>query len=103
VPSRKNEFKEYVLDQLRLLNYVECKPMFGGFGLYCRGIFFGIIADGGVYFKTDLSTVDSYKERGMKPFKPSAKQTLKNYYELPPEILEDEQQIAEWAEISIRL
>ncbi len=101
MPSRKNEFKEYVLDQLRLLNNVESKQMFGGFGLYCRGIFFGIIVDGCVYFKTDLSSVDSYKERGMAPFKPSAKQTLKNYYEVPPEILEDEQQIVEWAEISI--
>lgn len=36
--------------------------MFGGFGLHCNGIFFGIIADGGVYFKTDAATVDAYKD-----------------------------------------
>jgi len=95
--SKKNEFKEYVLDQLHRLNAVECKSMFGGFGLYDNGVFFGIIADGSVYFKTDASTVDAYKERGMEPFSPSAKQTLKNYYEVPPEILEDEEQLAEWA------
>jgi DNA transformation protein len=33
----------------------------------------------------------------MEPFSPSAKQTLKNYYEVPAEILEDEEQLAEWA------
>jgi DNA transformation protein and related proteins len=43
------------------------------------------------------STVDAYKERGMQPFRPSAKQTLKNYYEVPAEILEDGGQFAEWA------
>lgn len=97
VDSKKHEFREYVLDQLRLLSGVECKPMFGGFGLYCNSIFFGIIADGSVYFKTNPSTVKNYKDRGMEPFKPSARQTLKNYYEVPSEILEDEEQIAKWA------
>jgi DNA transformation protein and related proteins len=96
--SKKNEFKEYVLDQLHRLSGVECKHMFGGFGLYCNGTFFGIIADGCVYFKTDATTVDAYKERGMQPFKPSAKQTLKNYYEVPAEILEDEEELAQWAQ-----
>jgi DNA transformation protein and related proteins len=95
--SKKNEFKEYVLDQLHRLNGVECKHMFGGFGLYCHAVFFGIIADGSVYFKTNTTTVDAYKEKGMHPFKPSEKQTLKNYYEVPAEILEDDEQLAEWA------
>jgi DNA transformation protein and related proteins len=97
VNSKKNEFKEYVLDQLHRLNGVECKHMFGGFGLYYNGVFFGIIADGCVYFKTDATTVDAYKERGMQPFKPSAKQTLKNYYEVPAEILEDDEHFSQWA------
>lgn len=95
--SQKNQFKDYVMDQLHRLNGVECKHMFGGFGLYCNGTFFGIIADGCVYFKTNASTVDAYKERGMEPFKPSAKQTLKNYYEVPEEILEDDEEFSEWA------
>jgi DNA transformation protein and related proteins len=103
VNSKKNEFKEYVLDQLHRLSGVECKHMFGGFGLYCHGIFFGIIADGCVYFKTNATTVNAYKERGLEPFKPSAKQTLKNYYEVPTEILEDEEQLAEWAQKATRV
>ena len=68
VSSKNHEFKEYVLDQLRFLERVECKPMFGGFGLYCNGVFFGIIAKGAVYFKTNAATVDAYKEKGMEAF-----------------------------------
>jgi DNA transformation protein len=93
----KESFKEFVLDQLHLLERVECKAMFGGHGLYCEGIFFGIIADGRVYFKTNPTTVSDYLERDMQPFQPNSKQTLKNYYEVPVEILEDEEQLAGWA------
>jgi DNA transformation protein and related proteins len=95
--AKNDEFKEYVLDQLHCLSGVECKHMFGGFGLYCNGIFFGIIADGCVYFKANTTTAEAYKEKGMQPFKPSTKQTLKNYYEVPVEILEDDEQLAGWA------
>jgi DNA transformation protein len=92
----KESFKEFVLDQLHLLERMECKAMFGGYGLYCEGIFFGIIADCRVYFKTNPATVSNYLDRDMKPFQPNPKQTLKNYYEVPAEILEDEEQFAEW-------
>jgi len=95
--KENNSFKEFVLDQLRLLDRVDCKAMFGGFGLYREGVFFGIIADGRLYFKTSEATVSDYLECGMQPFQANSKQTLKNYFEVPVEILEDEEQLAEWA------
>ena len=98
--TRKKEndsFKEFVLDQLRLLERVDCRAMFGGFGLYREGIFFGIIAKGRLYFKTSKATVSDYIEWDMKPFQPNPRQTLKNYYEVPAEILEDKDQLADWA------
>jgi DNA transformation protein len=33
----------------------------------------------------------------MKPFHPNAKQTLKNYYEVPVDVLEDGEQLTTWA------
>ncbi|GJL77755.1 MAG: DNA transformation protein tfoX [Nitrospinaceae bacterium] len=93
----KESFKEFVLDQLHLLERVDCKAMFGGYGLYQAGAFFAIIADGRLYFKTGEATVSDYLDRDMKPFQPNSKQTLKNYYEVPAEILEDDEQLAMWA------
>jgi len=93
----KETFKKFVLDQLRFLDRVDCRSMFGGHGLYCEGIFFGIISGGRLYFKTNPTTVSDYLERDMKPFQPSPRQKLKNYYEVPVEILEDEEQLAVWA------
>jgi DNA transformation protein len=96
--SKKDDsFREFVLDQLNGLEGVASRPLFGGHGLYQGRTFFGIIFKGNLYFKTNPSTQPLYHERGMKPFRPNAKQTLKNYYEVPPDILEDSDQLHLWA------
>lgn len=71
--------------------------MFGGHGLYQGEVFFGIIHKGRLYFKTDQASRAAYVQRGMKPFRPNAKQTLKTYYEVPVEIIEDDEQLTTWA------
>jgi DNA transformation protein len=71
--------------------------MFGGYGLYRNGVFFGIIHRGRLYFKTDETSRAQYLAKGMKPFRPTAKQILKTYFEVPVEIIEDADQLAEWA------
>jgi DNA transformation protein len=95
---RNDSFKDFVLDQLTDLRGVTCRAMFGGYGLYRREVFFGIIHKGRLYFKTDEATRKDYNERGMKPFRPNAKQTLKSYYEVPVDIIEDQEQLTAWAE-----
>ncbi len=92
-----DSFKDYVLDQLADLHGVTCRAMFGGYGLYRRGIFFGIIHKGRLYFKVTETTVGCYKAQGMKPFRPNAKQTLKSFYEVPVDISEDPEYLTEWA------
>ena len=102
VIPRDESFKDYMLDQLRELEGVRARGMFGGFGLYADATFFGIVADGRVYFTTNDWTRGEYAERGMKPFRPSEKQTLKNYYEVPADVLEDAELLVEWARRAAR-
>jgi len=90
-------FRDFVLDQLHHLDDLDCRSMFGGSGLYAAGVFFGIISAGRLYFKTDVSTRAMYLDQGMGPFRPNPRQTLKNYYEVPVDILEDHRQLALWA------
>lgn len=101
--NKKDEsFNDFVLDQLRDLDDVEARRMFGGYGLYRDETFFGIVHKGRVYFKIDDSTVGEYRRRKMKPFRPNAKQTLKSYYAVPAEIIEDSDLMREWASNAIR-
>lgn len=89
-------FRDFVLDQLRELPGVTHRAMFGGYGLYQHETFFGIIHRGRLYFKTDRTTAPRYRDRGMKPFKPSSTQTLRNYYEVPVEVLESPDDLTAW-------
>jgi DNA transformation protein len=94
---KTDSFAEFVLEQLRDLGQVDCRAMFGGYGLYQGGIFFGIIARGRLYFKTNAATSAAYRERGMQPFRPSAKQTLTSYCEVPADVIEEPAALAAWA------
>jgi len=95
--GKDESFKDFVLDQLHELDDVEARRMFGGYGLYRDETFFGIIHKDRVYFKVDESTVGEYLMRKMKPFRPSARQTLRSYYQVPLDILEDAERLGEWA------
>ena len=95
-------FRDFVLDQLSGLSGLTYRAMFGGYGLYQRDAFFGIIHRGRLYFKTDRITAPRYRDRGMKPFTPTSTQTLKNYYEVPIEVLEDPEDLIVWASQAAR-
>jgi DNA transformation protein len=97
-------FKAFVEDQLGgLRRGLSCRAMFGGYGLYEGRTFFGIIFKGRLYFKTSDATRGRYVAAGMKPFRPSATQTLKRYYEVPADVLEDADALAAWAREALRI
>ncbi len=86
-----DSFRDFALDGLR------CKRMFGGYGLYCGEQFFGIVFDGRLYFKTHPETLPEYMKHHSAAFTPSEKQILKNYREVPVDILEDSARLLLWA------
>jgi DNA transformation protein and related proteins len=96
-----NSFKDFALDQLRLLDDLTARAMFGGWGLYGGEVFFGIVHDDRLYFKTDDATRPAYLEHGMEPFRPNDRQTLKSYYEVPIGVLENADELAKWAQRAI--
>ena len=91
-----NSFTDYALDQMRALD-VRARAMFGGFGLYHGEVFFGVVAEDRLYFKTDDESRVEYERQGMEPFRPSEKQTLSSYYEVPADVLEDDEKLTTWA------
>ena len=91
-----------MLDQLKDLDGVDARRMFGGYVLDRDETFFGILHRGKLYFKVDESTVGEDRKRKMKPFRPNPKQTLRSYYQVPVEIIEDGDRLGAWAEAAIR-
>ncbi len=96
-----DSFRDFVLEQLAALPGLRCKRMFGGYGLYSGEVFFAILFDGRLYFKTNPATLAEYLKYGAAVFAPSEKQVLKNYREVPVDILEDSERLRIWAEKAV--
>jgi DNA transformation protein len=77
--------------------------MFGGYGLYYDEKFFGLIADGKLFLKTNEDTSQKYRDAGMGPFEPRPKIRLKNYYEVPVDVLENSDVLIKWVRESFKL
>lgn len=100
--SVSQEFQDYVSEQLSGLGYITAKRMFGGVGLYADGIFFALIAKDMLYHKVDDKNRLDYVSAGMDAFRPDAdKSRAIQYYEVPVEVLEDQQELEKWARKSI--
>lgn len=91
-------FKAFVLEQLSAVAPVTGKAMFGGVGIYSEGLFFALLDDDRVYFKVDDASRLRYQQVGMGPFDPfkNGEQVMNGYFELPGEVLEDEERLPEW-------
>jgi DNA transformation protein len=93
-----DSFVEELLERMEPLGELRARRMFGGVGLYCDEVFFGLVADGVLYFRVDEASVAAYEAAGMEPFRPfEDKPPMKTYYEVPLEVQERPQRLVEWA------
>jgi DNA transformation protein len=96
-----DEFIGYVIDQLAGWGEVSARRMFGGAGLYCDGVMFGLIADDIAYLKADDSNREDFVRAGSSAFNPypeKVKSAVMSYYEIPADVLEDAELLGTWAE-----
>lgn len=102
MPAR-SEFLDYVVEQMTFIHGLRAKAMFGGFGIYQDDAMFAIIVSDTLYFKADAQTRQQFEAQGLAPFSYTTrgKTVTMQYYEAPPEVLENEDSMREWAELAI--
>jgi DNA transformation protein len=96
-------YLQYVLEQVARLGHVDSRRMFGGAGLYCKGLFFGLISGDVLYLRADDANRRDYEQSGMPPFRPhpDRPQVSMAYYEVPAGVLEDSEELVVWARKSV--
>ncbi len=93
------DYRAFVLEQLQRIAPVSARSMFGGVGIYSEGLFFALIDDNTLYFKTDDTNRADFEAAGMAPFRPFGEDTRPmHYHELPAELLEDPDALRPWVE-----
>ena len=100
-----SSFLAYVVEQLTGLGRVRSKRMFGGVGLYCDELFFGLLDDDVLYLKVDDSNRDDFTGRGMKAFQPfrDKPEYSMSYYQVPAETIEDAEDLVRWARKAVHV
>jgi DNA transformation protein len=94
---------DYVKSVLSRLEGFRIRKMFGGAGLFIDGTIFGIVYETEVYLKTNDEIEGVFIEKGMGRFNPFPGRGGKMpYFEVPPDVLEDEKGFLEWSRRSYR-
>src|SRR6185503_16419799 len=90
--------------QLDAVPRVVTKRMFGGIGIYSDGVFFAVIDNDTLFFKVDDALAKRYRDKGMPPFAPvPGAKPMMGYYQVPPDVLEDADELVKWAKDSLAL
>jgi DNA transformation protein len=96
-------FLDYVLEQLAGLSALRSNRMFGGVGLYSEGLFFGLIDDDTLFFKTGDLNIAAYQTRNMPRFMPfpDRPEAVLGYHQVPADVIEDSETLVDWARQSV--
>jgi DNA transformation protein len=94
----------HLADLLAPLGNITHGRFFGGHGLKANGVQFAMIIKDTLYFRTDESLAANLKRTGSRPFSYKTKLrtvTVKKYYSIQDESLDEPDQILEWARLSL--
>ncbi len=93
----------WLLEALEPLGGVTARRMFGGHGLFRRGLMFCLVAGDAAYLKVDDSTRAAFEAAGSGPFTYSrgGKPASLGYWLVPAAVLDDPEALQAWAERAI--
>ncbi len=94
-------FIAYVTDQMRPWAGVSSRRLFGGHGIYRGERIFAIVTRDTLYFRTDGINRPDFEAAGMGPLrvgKSGRERIALSYHEVPAEVIEEPEQLAQWAE-----
>jgi DNA transformation protein len=94
------EFREYVAGMLELLGPLGIRRMFGGAGVYCGAVMFGLIVDDVLYFKADAESRAAYEGAGSEPFafeNSKGRKVATSYWRVPDRLMDGGDELMEWA------
>jgi|SRR5579862_2940803 len=92
---------EFIHDLFAQFRPVTVRRMFGGAGLFCDGLMFGLIVRDVVYLKVDDSSIPDFEREGSRPFtytrSKRASRVALSYWQLPDRLYDDPDELAVWA------
>lgn len=93
-------FVDHALDLLSSLGPVQARRLFGGYGIYARGVMFGLLDDDELFLKTDDQSRERFASAGCRVWTYGARDET-SYYRPPDEAHEDPESMGPWARLGL--
>ena len=97
-----SEYVEYLKEIFDSFGPVQPRRMFGGYGIFHKGLMFGLVADDVLYLKADEAISLHFTERELEQFsyEKQGKSFKMSYYMAPEDIFDDPDEAKVWADRS---
>lgn len=95
---------EFLSDILAPLGHVTARRMFGGAGIYCDGVIFGLHIEDVLYLKADAALFAVFEAEGCGPFTYDTKhgaRTITSYWRAPERLYDEADEFVAWARRSL--
>jgi DNA transformation protein len=99
--TASRDFAAFVQDLFAPLGGVSTRAMFGGVGVYSRGVMFGLVYDDTLYLKADADSRKAFAAKGSGPFvyqNAGGKPVTTSYWKLPAELVDNADEAVKWAQ-----
>jgi DNA transformation protein and related proteins len=94
-------FVDHALDLLSLLGPVQERRLFGGYGVYSRGVMFALLDDDELFLKTDAESLPRFRERDCRMWAWASDGPDTDYFRPPDEAHEDAEAMLPWARLGL--
>ena len=94
----------FLADILSPLGHITARRMFGGAGVYCDGVIFGLIVDDVLYLKADAASAKAFADEGMAPFTyetSSGGRSVMSYWRAPERLFDEADEFVSWARTAL--
>jgi DNA transformation protein and related proteins len=96
---------DFIVELFAPFGLVTVRRLFGGAGLFCEGLMFGLVFDGAIYLKVDDASIPHFEREGSVPFVYTRAKSRGrvgrhslSYWRLPERLYDDPEELASWAQ-----
>ncbi len=97
-----SEYVEYLKEVFSEFGLIQPRRMFGGYGIFHKGLMFALVADDALYLIADETISQHFTERDLEQFsyEKKGKSFKMSYFMAPEEIFDDSDEAKVWADRS---
>jgi DNA transformation protein len=90
-------------DMFQVVGPVTIKKMFGGLGIYARGIIIAIETDGEIFLKADAMSAPQFSSAGARQwtYDGKGKSVSMPYWTIPDDAFDDPDEMAKWMKLAV--